>query len=145
MNIQILQQTSQAGHVPGVTDMKGGDPMSMMSEALQLRMELRAMFPFLSRITGINRRDALNAYSSILITMQEEARYILLEADTDEKLLKWIQGKYPNATISDASKERKLMENLIEAKGDSAGHNAINELSVFHRGLASRRIKHSDR
>ena len=145
MNIQILQQTSQAGHVPGVTDMKGGDPMSMMSEALQLRMELREMFPFLSRITGIERRDALNVYSSVLITMQEEARYILLEADTDEKLLKWIQGKYPNATISDASRERKLMEKLIEADGDSAGQKSMNELSVFHRGLASRNIQHSDR
>ena len=131
--------------MPGVTDMKGGDPMSMISEALQLRMELRAMFPFLSRITGIEKRDALNVYSSVLITMQEEARYILLEADTDEKLLKWIQGKYPNATISDASRERKLMEKLIESDGDSAGQKAMNELSVFHRGLASRNIQHSDR
>lgn len=119
--------------------------MSMMSEALQLRMELRAMFPFLSRIAGIEKRDALNVYSSILITMQEEARYILLEADTDEKLLKWIQGIYPNATISDASKERKLMEKLIEAEGDAAGQKAMNELSVFHKSLASRRIKHSER
>lgn len=145
MNIQILQQTSQAGHVPGVTDMKGGDPMSMMSEALQLRMELRAMFPFLSRITGIERRDALNVYSSVLITMQEEARYILLEADTDEKLLKWIQGIYPNATIADAKKERALMQKLIEADTDAAGQKAMNELSVFHSSLASRNIQHSDR
>lgn len=119
--------------------------MSTMSDALQLSMEFREMFPFLSKIAGIERRNVLDAYSSILITIQEEARYILLEADTDEKLLKWIQGKYPNATISDASKERKMMEKLIEAKGDSAGHNAINELSVFHRSLASRKIKHSNR
>lgn len=119
--------------------------MSIMSVALQLRMELRTMFPFLSRITGIEKRDALNVYSSILITMQEEARYILLEADTDEKLLRWIQGVYHNATISDASKERKLMEKLIEAESDAAGKNAMNELSVFHRSLASRSIKHSER
>ena len=87
----------------------------------------------------------INIFSSQLITLQEKARYILSEADSNERMLHWIQEMYPNATISDAKRERALMQKLIDANTNVAGQKAMNELSVFHQSLASRSIKHSDR
>lgn len=112
---------------------------------MKLIIELQSMFPFIARMPGIEKRSVINVFSSQMITLQEKARFILSEADDDEKMLQWIQGRYPYATISDAKHERLLIEKLLEAKTDADGHKAVNELNNYHKSMASRDIKRSAR
>ena len=80
----------------------------------------------------------ISVFSSHLITLQEMARYILNEADGNERMLHWLQGIYPCATIADANKEMELMRNLLDARSNAAGHKAINELHMIHISMAAR-------
>ena len=86
----------------------------------------------------------IDMFSSQLITLQEMARFILRETDGNEKMLHWLQAIYPCATSLDADKEKELMGMLLEVKSYSAGRDAINRLSLFHKNLAYRDIKHCE-
>lgn len=80
----------------------------------------------------------VNLFSSKLITLQEMARFILKEADDNEKMLHWLQEIYPYITISDANKEKALMEKLVEANSYHSGIDIVNRLRLFHRSLADK-------
>lgn len=80
----------------------------------------------------------VNLFLSKLITLQEMARFILKEADGNEKMLQWLQEIYPYITISDANKEKALMEKLIEANSYYAGLDIVNRLHSFHKSLADK-------
>lgn len=113
-------------------------------EMLILMLDTKTMFPFVvSALPGIELRDMMSASSLTMETLKELSGVIILRSDPE--LLRWIQQKYPYATMGDVSKERELRENLYKADTESAGREAMKELNAFHKELDARNIKSSNR
>ena len=113
-------------------------------EILMLMLDTKAMFPFVeSALPGIEHRDMMAASSYSMETLKELSGVIILRSDPE--LLRWIQQKYPYATMGDVNRERELREKLYKADTESAGREAMRDLNAFHKELDSRNIKSSNR
>ena len=117
---------------------------SNIREMLILMLDTKAMFPFVvSELPGIEQRDMMAASSITMETLKELSGVIILRSDSE--LLRWMQQKYPCATMEDMQKERVLREKLYMADTESAGQEAMRELNAFHKELDARNIKSSSR